>query len=98
MIKYALVSEEVLARAHRVISALAPMHDAVAELGDALTRVVDLEQRPSVLFRPKLVQDGNAWIAMYGDLPTGCVGTGASPQEAMAAFDKAWLAKADPAT
>lgn len=50
-------------------------------------------QRPSVLFRPTLLQDGNAWLAIYGDLPTGCVGTGASPAEAMAAFDKAWNAK-----
>ena len=50
-------------------------------------------QRPSVLFRPTLLQDGNAWLAIYGDLPTGCVGTGDSPAEAMAAFDKAWNAK-----
>jgi hypothetical protein len=45
---------------------------------------------PHVLMRPELVQDGNAFLAMYGDLPTGCVGTGSSPAEAMADFDKAW--------
>jgi hypothetical protein len=52
-------------------------------------------QRPSTVYRPDLVQDGNAWLAMYGDLPTGVVGTGSSPAEAMTAFDKAWHRKTD---
>jgi hypothetical protein len=46
--------------------------------------------RPSVLFRPELTQDGNAWLAIYGDLPTGCVGVGDTPAAAMADFDKVW--------
>ena len=46
--------------------------------------------RPSVLFRPELTQDGNAWLAIYGDLPTGCVGVGDTPADAMADFDKVW--------
>jgi hypothetical protein len=50
--------------------------------------------RPSVLYRPELLQDGNAWLAMYGDLPTGCVGTGDTPAAAMADFDAAWHRKA----
>lgn len=45
---------------------------------------------PHVLMRPTLVQDGNAWLAIYGDLPTGVVGTGSTPAEAMADFDAAW--------
>lgn len=45
---------------------------------------------PHVLMRPALVQDGNAWLAIYGDLPSGVVGTGATPAEAMADFDAAW--------
>lgn len=45
---------------------------------------------PHVLMRPTLVQDGNAWLAIYGDLPTGVVGTGKTPAEAMADFDQAW--------
>ena len=44
--------------------------------------------RPSVLFRPILTKDGNAWLAMYGDLPTGCVGCGDTPQLAMEDFDR----------
>lgn len=50
--------------------------------------------RPSVLYRPELLQDGNAWLAMYGDLPTGCVGAGDTPEAAMADFDAAWHRKA----
>lgn len=50
-------------------------------------------QRPSVIFRPALSQDGNAWLAIYGDLPTGVVGTGNTPAEAMVAFDNAWNGK-----
>ena len=47
-------------------------------------------QLPHVLMRPALIQDGNAWLAIYGDLPTGVVGTGSTPAEAMADFDVAW--------
>lgn len=46
--------------------------------------------RPSAVFRPNLTKDGNAWLAVYGDLPTGVVGTGTSPEEAMFDFDKNW--------
>ena len=47
-------------------------------------------QRPCVLFKPELSQDGNAWLAIYGDLPTGVVGAGDTPASAMADFAKAW--------
>ncbi len=48
-------------------------------------------QRPSTIYRPALMQDGNGWLAIYGDLPTGVVGTGHSPAEAMLDFDRAWF-------
>lgn len=47
-------------------------------------------QRPSAIYKPSLTQDGNAWIAILGDLPTGVVGCGDTPAEAMLNFDKAW--------
>lgn len=47
-------------------------------------------QRPSTIYRPTLSMDGDAWLAIYGDLPTGVVGSGKTPAEAMLAFDKAW--------
>ncbi|MEG0694016.1 MAG: hypothetical protein RR444_13240 [Oscillospiraceae bacterium] len=47
-------------------------------------------REPSVLYKPRLTQDGDKWLAVYGDLPTGVVGVGSSPEEAMQAFNKAW--------
>ncbi len=49
-------------------------------------------QRPSVIFKPTLSQDGNAWIALYGeDLQVGVAGLGDSPAKAMDDFDKKWF-------
>lgn len=45
---------------------------------------------PHVLMRPKLIQDGNAWLAIYGDFETGVVGTGKTPAAAMSDFDVKW--------
>jgi hypothetical protein len=47
-------------------------------------------QRPSVLYRPTLTQDGDHWLAIYGDLQSGVVGAGRTPAQAMQAFDQAW--------
>lgn len=48
-------------------------------------------QRPSVLFKPSLSRDGNMWIALLGEnLQEGVSGAGATPGEAMQAFDIAW--------
>ena len=49
-------------------------------------------QRPSTIYRPDISQDGDMWLAIYGDLPTGVVGCGKTPAEAMLDFDKAWNA------
>lgn len=47
--------------------------------------------QPSVKFKPHLSQDGDMWIALYGDnLQTGVVGIGESPSEAMYHFDIEW--------
>ena len=50
--------------------------------------------RPCVLFRPQIIQDGDSWLAILGDLPTGVVGCGDTPVAAMADFDRAFQAKA----
>jgi hypothetical protein len=51
--------------------------------------------RPSVVYRPRIAQDGNAWIACLGDnLAEGVVGCGETPALAMQAFDNAWTEKA----
>ncbi|AYJ74315.1 hypothetical protein phiE131_049 [Burkholderia phage phiE131] len=50
--------------------------------------------RPSAVYRPSLGIDGNKWCALYGpNLMEGVCGFGDSPAEAMADFDKNWLAK-----
>lgn len=50
--------------------------------------------RPSVMMRPRLAPDGDAWIALYGEnLQEGVAGCGKSPDEAMRAFDVAWYKK-----
>src|SRR5262245_26368422 len=51
-------------------------------------------ERPSVLFRPVLILDGSAWIALYGpNIQEGVVGVGDSPEEATRSFDKSWYTK-----
>lgn len=47
--------------------------------------------RPSVIYRPKISQDGDQWCALYGDdLVQGVAGFGDTPDAAMRAFDVAW--------
>lgn len=47
--------------------------------------------RPSVIWRPTLTKDGDAWIACYGpNLQEGVVGCGETPAKAMADFDIKW--------
>lgn len=46
---------------------------------------------PSAIYRPALSIDGDQWCALYGEnLQDGVAGFGASPAEAMSAFDVAW--------
>ena len=49
--------------------------------------------RPAVIWRPRIFIDGGQWCALYGDnVQDGVAGFGASPAEAMSAFDAAWVA------
>lgn len=55
-------------------------------------------RRPSVVFRPSLLQDGAAWCALFGDnLQEGVAGFGDTPEAAMTAFDQAWWKERTPA-
>jgi len=48
-------------------------------------------QRPSVLFKPEIGQDGNQWFALYGDnIQSGIAGFGDTVGKAMLDFDKNW--------
>lgn len=51
-------------------------------------------KRPSVVFKPQLLKDGNMWCALFGDnLQVGIAGFGETPAAAMYAFDTAWLSE-----
>lgn len=53
---------------------------AIAILQEQIVIVSHEQQRPSVLFRPKLSRDGSQWCALYGDnLQDGVAGFGDSP-------------------
>lgn len=46
---------------------------------------------PHTRMRPRVFPDGTKWCALYGDdLMQGVSGFGDTPEEACAAFDRAW--------
>lgn len=71
-------------------------------IDDMLLRIVDMDferskflSRPSVMLGLKPFQDGNAFCVLLGEnIQVGVCGFGDTPDEAMAAFDKEWIAKA----
>lgn len=65
-------------------------------IDEKLTYITNEFTRPSVIFKPTITQDGNAWIALLGDdLAVGVVGCGDSPEAAMRDFDKSWYASTE---
>ena len=47
--------------------------------------------RPSTVYKPKLMVDGNQWMALFGDnIQEGVCGWGNSPAEAYVDFDREW--------
>jgi len=66
-------------------------------VSEAYMRAAAEQERPSVLFRPKVHIDGNQWCALYGEnLQDGVAGFGFSPEQAMHDFDRNWYAKLTP--
>ena len=58
-----------------------------------IVSVAENMERPSALFRPALILDGDKWCALYGtNLQDGVAGFGNSPSLAMADFDARWKA------
>jgi hypothetical protein len=68
--------------------------------GEFLTVAYEM-QRPSVVFKPEVFQDGDAWCCLLGEnIQVGVVGFGDTPDKACAAFDQVWHngnAKKEPA-
>ncbi|MDU7710494.1 MAG: hypothetical protein E7J94_24885 [Clostridium sp.] len=46
---------------------------------------------PHVIHGAQIMQDGNQWCCILGDLPTGVCGFGNTPEEACAEFDRIWI-------
>ena len=66
--------------------------------GQAWQRAAAAQERPCVLWKPRLFRDGNQWCALLGEnIQDGVVGFGDSPDAAMWAFDEAWREKLPPA-
>jgi hypothetical protein len=48
--------------------------------------------RPSMILRPSICRDGDAWCALFGkNIQEGVVGYGDSPELAYQDFDRAWV-------
>lgn len=62
--------------------------------------LIDTSNRPSILYRPTLLQTAEgAWVAFYGDpsdVNTCVAAAGETPEGAMLAFDKEWVTKHPP--
>lgn len=81
----------------RAVDRLFDMSNARVLLEQYITAAGYEHARPSAVFRPKLSPDGDKWCALYGDnLQDGVAGFGDTPEEAMAAFDKAWRTERTP--
>ena len=63
----------------------------------AIVEAANLASRPSVLYRPTLMADGDMWCALLGpNLQEGIAGFGETPEKAMLAFDTAWSTERTP--
>lgn len=62
--------------------------------GAAIQEAAALHMRPSAIFKPDLIIDGDQWCALYGgNLQDGVAGFGKSPADAMWDFDRNWSTK-----
>ena len=67
--------------------------------GMAVMEAAAMQERPSVLYRPRIFIDGDQWCALYGDnLQDGVAGFGDSPEDAMWRFNQEWSKKLAKAT
>lgn len=64
---------------------------AANQIQEAIQHAMYCQMEPSVLYRPRIFQDGDSWCALLGDdLQIGICGWGYSPAEAVEAFNLAW--------
>ena len=60
---------------------------------ESIERQMYEQTRPSVLFQPRVFQDGNMWCCLKGkDIMEGLAAFGETPDKATRAFDEDWQA------
>ena len=64
----------------------------VERLQECLENIEYQYTRPSVIYKPRIFQDGNKWCAILGEciVDGSLVGWGNSPNDAAVDFDKLW--------
>lgn len=73
-----------------LMAANAVAHEAFCA-GQAWQQAASAQERPSVLWKPRLFRDGDQWCALLCEnIQEGVVGFGSSPDAAMQAFDVSW--------
>lgn len=64
---------------------------AASMAGQAWQYAAGSQERPCVLFKPRLFIDGNQWCALVGEnIHEGVCGFGDTPAAAMHDFDNSW--------
>lgn len=90
--------ENLVAASTQVAGSVAWLEQRMVEAYIAGQQAADATMRPSVVFRPALRRDGDQWCALYGEnVQEGLAGFGATPAEAMKAFDALWEQASCPA-
>ncbi len=77
------------------------LHGFLDEAAHSIRNATFEQERPFMLLRPRIFQDGDQWCALLGDnLQEGVCAFGDSPSKASYEWDKAWYAsipaKAEP--
>lgn len=75
---------------HSSMAANAICHSATM-VQHSMQQAICAWQDPSVMYRPKVFQDGNSWCALYGDnIQEGVCGFGDTPADAVNDFNQCW--------
>lgn len=70
------------------------LHARVSEMLAYQSQKAIEEAAPFVVYGATLMQDGDHFCAILGDLPTGVCGFGKTPKLAVDAFNAAWWTEA----
>lgn len=78
----------------RLYEAIASVQKAQVDYLNAQAEGAKMLQRPSIQFHPTVANDGQKFVAFYGDIDKpgyAVIGLGNTPAEALADFDRAFL-------